>query len=88
MGSTQGRRERRKHAVSFQEASTVFGDPLAITISDPLHGSRIEDRFVTTGTSQQRRLLVVVHADRGDIIRIISAREADRGERRKYEEGE
>ncbi|MCI0362589.1 MAG: BrnT family toxin [Phycisphaerales bacterium] len=64
----------RKHKVSFQEASTVFGDPLAITIPDPLHSSRIEDRFVTTGTSAQRRLLVVVHADREDIIRIISAR--------------
>jgi uncharacterized protein len=57
----------KKHGVSFGEASTVFGDPLARTIHDPLP-SDDEDRFVIIGESHQRRLLVVVFADRGDRI--------------------
>jgi uncharacterized DUF497 family protein len=79
-------RNIKKHGVSFQEASTVFGDPLAVTIHDPLH-SEDEDRFVTLGESFRRRLVVVVFTERGDRIRIISARLATRGERRDYEEG-
>jgi uncharacterized DUF497 family protein len=74
-----------KHGVSFDEASTVFQDPLSITIGDPLH-SDDEDRFVQIGHSCNNRLLVVVHADRGGRARIISARLATRRERRNYEE--
>ena len=77
-------RNLAKHRVSFDEASTVFGDPLAGTIADPLH-SRDEVRFVTIGNSASRGLLVVVHVDRGEAIRIISARRATRRERIRYE---
>ena len=70
--------------VSFDEASTVFGDPFAGTIADPLH-SIDEIRVVTIGYSASRRLLVVVHVDRGEAIRIISARRATRRERIRYE---
>ncbi|HEY2951752.1 MAG TPA: BrnT family toxin [Verrucomicrobiae bacterium] len=76
---------RAKHGVSFEEASTVFGDPLSLTISDPAH-SHAEDRFIILGHSHRQRLLVVVHTDRGDRIRIISARRASRHERKNYEE--
>jgi uncharacterized DUF497 family protein len=76
----------KKHRVSFDEASTVFGDPLALTIPDPLHSVE-EDRFVTLGESHRRRLVVVVSTERGDKIRIISARVATRRERKDYEEG-
>ena len=74
-----------KHRVSFDEASSVFGDPLSITISDPAH-SQAEDRFIIIGNSHRQKLLVVVHTDRGDNIRIISARRASRRERKTYEE--
>ena len=74
-----------KHGVSFDEATTVFGDPLSITIFDPSH-SYGEERFIILGHSHRHRLLVVVHTDRGDTIRIISARRASRGERKSYEE--
>ena len=76
----------QKHAVSFTEAATVFFDPLSITVPDPMH-SLSEDRFVITGLSYQQRHLVVVHSDRGDRIRIISARLATSSERKKYESG-
>jgi len=74
----------RKHSVSFEEATTVFGDTLSVTISDPLHSSE-EDRFIIIGHSYKNRLVVVVHADRGDKIRIISARLATKSERNFYE---
>ena len=77
----------KKHSVSFEEATTVFGDPLSLTISDPLH-SEEEERFVTAGESSKRRLLVVVHTEEGDNIRIISARLATRRERKSYAEGD
>lgn len=77
---------QRKHGISFAEAATVFFDPLSITVPDPLH-SVDEGRFVITGLSYQRRYLVVVHADRGDRIRIISARPATPSERNEYESG-
>lgn len=64
---------------------TVFGDPLSLTIEDPLH-SEDEERFVIIGESNQQRLLVVVHTERGDKIRIISARQATSHEKRDYEE--
>lgn len=75
-----------KHRVSFSEAATVFFDPLSITVRDPLH-SADENRFVITGLSKNQRHLVVVHVDRGDRIRIISARLATPGERKTYESG-
>ena len=74
-----------KHGVSFDEASTVFRDPLSIAIGDPLH-SEDEDRLVLIGSSCRNRLLVVVHTERGDRIRIISARPATTRERLRYEE--
>ncbi len=74
-----------RHGVSFAEASTVFGDPLATTILDSRH-SRDELRFVTIGLSRSDRLLVVVHSDRENRLRIISARPATRRERRQYED--
>ena len=78
-------RNNRKHGVSFEEASTVFGDPLAGTISDPDH-SLGEERFATVGFSTARRLLVVVHTEEADDrIRIISARETTARERKHYE---
>ena len=75
----------RKHGVSFAEAGTVFGDELAITVPDPDH-SDDENRYITVGWSNRRRLLIVSHTDRGDKIRIISARELTPRERKTYEE--
>jgi len=72
------------HGVSFDEASTAFKDPLSLTIFDPLHSDE-EDRFILIGTSFKNRLLVVVHTERGDNIRIISARKAKKNERKNYE---
>lgn len=76
---------RRKHRVSFSEATSAFGDPLSITKPDPDH-SASENRFVLVGISSRGRLLVVSHAERGDNIRIISARLATSRERTTYEE--
>jgi uncharacterized DUF497 family protein len=73
-----------KHGVSFDEASTVFGDPLAATVPDSVH-SQSEARFVTMGQSAQGRILVVAHTDRADKIRVISARLAGSRERKQYE---
>jgi Uncharacterized protein conserved in bacteria len=73
-----------KHGVTFEEASTVFADSLSLTIPDPEH-SRSEERYVTMGRAFTGKLLVVVHTDRGDNIRLISARRANRRERRSYE---
>jgi uncharacterized protein len=74
-----------KHGVSFEEASTVFGDSLSLTIPDPDHSSA-ERRHITMGKAFNDKLLVVVHTDRRDNIRIISARRASRRERKFYEE--
>jgi len=74
----------RKHGVSFEEAATAFGDPLSITIKDPLH-SQDESRFVLIGVSCRKRLLVVVHVDRKDNIRVISVRKATKKEKRQYD---
>jgi uncharacterized DUF497 family protein len=73
-----------KHGVSFEEASTAFRDPLSLTIDDPLH-SRDEERLVLIGMSYNNHLLVIVHTERGDNIRIISARKATKKERKYYE---
>jgi uncharacterized DUF497 family protein len=76
----------QKHGVSFEEAATVFFDPLSLTIPDPLHSDE-ENRFVITGLSVQQRQLVVVHSEGDDRIRIISARLATSREGKKYESG-
>ncbi|MBI2917780.1 MAG: BrnT family toxin [Chloroflexi bacterium] len=75
----------RKHKVSFEEAATALGDPLAATGADPDH-SVTADRYVTFGISQRGRLLVVAHTEEGETIRIISARVASKRERDIYEE--
>jgi uncharacterized DUF497 family protein len=76
----------RKHKVSFQEAATVFADPLAYTFPDPEH-SRGEARWLTYGWSDRRRLLAVCHLEHNERVRIVSAREATKRERQIYEEG-
>jgi uncharacterized DUF497 family protein len=76
-----------KHGVSFDEASTIFGDSLATTIPDPDHSSD-EERWVTTGQSAYGRLLIVSHTDRWATIRIVNARAVTARERRIYESGE
>ncbi|MGH7168358.1 MAG: BrnT family toxin [Nitrospiraceae bacterium] len=82
----KARHNVKKHGVSLEEAATIFGDPLSLTIDDPLH-SHGEERFVTIGMSTRQRLLVVVHTERGDRLRIISARLATKAERNQHEEG-
>jgi uncharacterized protein len=81
----KARSNESKHGVTFDEACTAFGDIFSVTIPDPLH-SADENRFVLMGLSNQGKLLVVVHTDRTDRVRIISARTATGSERRKYEE--
>lgn len=76
----------RKHGVSFAEAETVFADPLSLDTADPDH-SIGEERFVVIGRSYRQRLLVAVYTERGNRIRIISARRATKHEERSYEEG-
>ena len=73
-----------KHNISFHEASTVFGDLLSLTFPDPDHPHG-EDRYITIGESTQRQLLIISHTDRGQRIRIISARKVTRQERKIYE---
>ena len=74
-----------KHGVSFDEGETVFADPLAGIGQDPDHSDE-EDREIITGYSDQHRLLLVSFTQRGESIRIVSAREATRSERKLYEE--
>ncbi|MBF0560234.1 MAG: BrnT family toxin, partial [Nitrospirae bacterium] len=73
-------RNFKKHKVTFTEAATVFGDTLSITTFDPDH-SIAEERYIIIGHSRKGRLLIVAHTERGDIIRIISARELTKSER-------
>lgn len=75
-----------KHGVSFEDAVTVFGDPLSDTAPDPDH-SLEEHRFIIIGSTESGRILVVAHTDDGQTVRLISAREATYGERGFYEEG-
>jgi len=82
--SKKARANITKHGVTFEEATTVFGDPLSLTIADPLH-STTEKRFITMGMTRDDNLLVIVHTARHSAIRIISAREATPRERRNYE---
>lgn len=74
----------RKHGVSFEEAATVLGDPLSITISDPDH-SDIEERFLLLGRAVTGRFLILVIVERGRVVRIINARVMTPRERRAYE---
>ena len=76
---------RANHKVSFEEAVTVFGDPLGRITDDPRH-SETEERYVLLGQSDQRRLIAVMFTERGQGVRLISARKATRRERREYEE--
>lgn len=76
---------RQKHGMGFDEAATAFGDPLSLTIADPGH-SDDEPRFVLLGQTFQGRLVIVVHTERGERIRLISARMATGTERRAYEQ--
>ena len=85
--ASKAARNLKVHGVSFEDASAVFGDPLAGTIDDPLH-SQAERRSVTIGVAPSGKVLVVSHTDRGDAIRLISARPATRAERRTYEQGQ
>ena len=73
----------RKHGVSFEEASSSFADPESLTVYDPEH-SENEDRYVLLGMSAKGRLLVVTHLERGDNIRLVSARPANRREAAQY----
>ena len=75
-----------KHGVRFEDAATILADAQSITIPDPGH-SRVEDRFISLGKSDQGKLLLVVHTERGENVRIISARNASRNERKTYEKG-
>lgn len=75
-----------KHGVTFEEAASIFSDPLAITFPDPDH-SVGEERVLTFGISNQVRLLAVISTERRDTLRIVSARTATRRERGVYEQG-
>lgn len=74
-----------KHGVSFEEAKTVFDDPLYVDFYDPDHSDK-EHRYIIFGESQQGRLLMVSYTERDDTIRIISSREATPAERKEHEE--
>jgi uncharacterized protein len=87
---SKARANSRKHKVSFEEAKTVFNDPLLITFPDEYH-SDYEERLISIGTSADNRILLVVHTEREQdentvIIRLISCRKATASERRVYEE--
>jgi len=76
----------KKHGVSFDEAATVFGDPLALTFEDPDHSEEV-DRFLTFGISGNGKYIIVSHTPRGENTRIIGARPMTRSERDIYEQG-
>ncbi len=79
------RKNIRKHEVSFDEASSIFDDPMFITVIDEEH-STDEERYITIGLSNKNRLLLVAHTERDDRIRVISARKATKNEEKFYEE--
>jgi hypothetical protein len=81
----KARQNLKKHGVSFEEAATVFGDHLSMTVADPLH-STLEQRWVTMGLTYLGRLAVVVHTNRGNVVRLVSARKVTRREKKAYEE--
>jgi uncharacterized DUF497 family protein len=81
----KAKRNRAKHGVDFHEAASVFGDPLAVTYFAPDH-SEEEDRYLTFGQSNEKRLLVVAHTARGSNVRVISSRTMTLRERKQHEE--
>jgi len=83
----KNRQNIRKHRVDFNEAGTIFDDPLQISADDPDHSFN-ERRYITIGTSKQNRLLIIAHTFSNDKIRIITARKPTRRERENYEEGD
>ncbi len=82
--ANKAKRNIKIHGITFDEACTSFKDTLSLTIYDPLH-SEEEDRFILIGNSIKNRLLVVIFTERGDNIRIISTRKANKNERKFYE---
>ncbi|MCD6389591.1 MAG: BrnT family toxin [Desulfobulbaceae bacterium] len=84
MSGISKKSNEQKHGITFDEASTVFSDPLSLTIHDPFH-SENEERFIIIGASHKNHILIVVHTERGDSIRIISSRKATKKERLFYE---
>jgi uncharacterized DUF497 family protein len=85
VGSAEGGIERAEARRQLPGGTTVFDDPLSVTIADPDHSLR-EQRFLLLGQSNRRRVLVVAHSERGESIRIISVRRVNRRERQVYEE--
>ncbi len=81
----KARKNLQRHRISFNEAATVFGDPLSMTFPDPDHSIR-ECRYIIIGLSSSSRMLVIAHTYQKDRVRIISARKATRQERKYYEE--
>lgn len=81
----KGKKNIRKHEVDFDEASSIFDDPMFITVIDEEH-STDEERYITIGLSNKNRLLLVAHTERDNRIRIISARKATKNEENFYEE--
>ena len=78
-----------KHKISFEEASTIFADPLLITFMDEWHSDQ-EERFISIGLSERNRVLLAVHLEREEknetiVIRVISCRKATQTERKRYE---
>jgi hypothetical protein len=80
----KARRNARKHRVTFDEALSIFSDPDLVTVPDGDH-SEVEARFISIGRSELGRILLVVHTDRGNTIRLISSRKATAIERKTYE---
>ena len=76
---------KRKHGITFEEATTAFADELSITIDDPIH-SEDEDRLILIGQSKGFKTLIVIHVEKKESIRIISARKATKHEQKFYEE--
>jgi uncharacterized DUF497 family protein len=85
MGWKKAKINKRKHGITFEEATTAFADDLSITIDDPLH-SDDEDRLVLIGQSKTFKTLIVIHVEKRESIRIISARKATKHEQKFYEE--
>jgi uncharacterized DUF497 family protein len=83
--STKAKENIRKHKIDFADVITVFEDKMAVTIEDP--DAVGEQRFVTVGLDKLGRLVVVVYVYRGDEIRLISARKANKGEEKQYAQG-
>lgn len=82
----KAKRNLSKHEVSFEEAKTVFDDPLYVDFYDPEH-SEDEDRYLLVGQSNRGRLLIISYTERDNLIRLISAREVTKTERETYEQG-